>query len=81
MLERALLVPEVAILGFDGTHGTVWTVEDGVLHRRPVTFGERTLDSRLEITQGLVDGARVVSVLRPGLREGRWAKVTEAGAP
>lgn len=81
VLDRALLVPEVAIEGFDGTHGTVWTVEDGVLHRRPVTLGERTLDSRLEITQGLAEGARVVTVLRPGLREGRWAKVTEAGAP
>lgn len=81
VLDTALLVPEIAIERFDGTHGTVWTVEDGVLQRRPVTFGARTLDSRLEIIEGLPAGAEVVSSLVPGLREGRWARVSEARAP
>jgi HlyD family secretion protein len=81
VLDRALLVPEVAVEGFDGTLGRVWTVEDGELRRREVAFGHRTLDSRLEIVDGLPDGAQVVRALRAGLREGRAAAATEAGAP
>ncbi len=81
VLGEALLVPETAVAGFDGTHGTVWTVEGGELHRREVSFGLRTLDSRLEIVDGLPDGARVVSTLRPGLREGRGARLLEGAAP
>ena len=81
VLDKALLVPETAVESFDGTKGVVWSVEDGELRRREVTFGNRTLDSRLEITGDLPDGAQVVTVLRPGLREGRAAKVTEEAAP
>ncbi len=81
VLDTALLVPETAIENFDGTKGTVWTKEDGELQRREVDLGHRTLDSRLEITGGLPEGARVVSVLRPGLREGRAAKVLEEKSP
>lgn len=81
VLDKALLVPETAVESFDGTNGVVWSVEDGELRRREVTFGNRTLDSRLEITGDLPDGAQVVTVLRPGLREGRAAKVTEEAAP
>ncbi len=81
VLDKALLVPEMAVEGFDETHGTVWTVEDGHLRHREVAFGRRTLDSRLEIVGGLPKGARVVSTLRPGLREGRKAKFTENVAP
>ncbi len=80
-LDKALLVPETAIENFSGTKGTVWTVEDGKLRRREVTLGRRTLDSRLEITDGLPDGAYVVTVLRPGLREGRAARVQEGSWP
>jgi HlyD family secretion protein len=81
VLDNALLVPETAVEGFDGTKGTVWTVEDGELRRREVTFGNRTLDSRLEITGGPPDGAQIVTTLRSGLREGRAAKVMEQTAP
>jgi HlyD family secretion protein len=81
MLDEATLVPETAITNFDGTRGTVWTVEDGELHRRVVSLGRRTLDSRLEITGGMPEGADVVSTLRPGLREGRAAKVLEKTSP
>ncbi len=73
ILAEALLVPEIAVEHFDGARGIVWTVEDGVLHRRRVTFGHRTLDARLEVVGGLPEGALVVGRLRPGLREGRAA--------
>lgn len=75
VLDNAVLVPETAIENFDGIKGTVWTVEDGELQRRDVMFGHRTLDSKLEVTDGLPQGARVITALRPGLREGRAAKV------
>ncbi len=76
VLDKALLVPETAVEDFDEIHGMVWTIEDGKLHRRQVTFGHRTLDSRLEIIDGLPDGAHVVAVPRKGLREGRAARTT-----
>lgn len=81
VLGAALLVPETAITGFDGTHGTIWTIEDGELHRSKVAFGHRTLDSRLEIVDDLPNGTQVVTALRPGLREGRGARVLEGVAP
>jgi HlyD family secretion protein len=74
-LTDALLVPEIAISGFDGTEGTVWTVEDDRLHRRRVSFGQQTLDGRLEIVAGLPEGALVVGELRDGLREGRTVRI------
>ena len=81
ILDKAILVPEAAVEHFSGIRGMVWTVEDGELQRREVTFGQRTLDSRLEITGGLPEGARVVNRLRPGLREGRAAKILEETSP
>lgn len=81
VLDEALLVPETAIERFDGTHGIVWTVEEGELRRRRVAFGHRTLDSRLETISELPDGVRVIIGLPQGLREGRKAKVEEDTAP
>lgn len=82
VLDQAVLVPEVAVDGFDHSTGTVWTVEGGELQRRRVDFGQRTLDSRLEIVAGLPDGARVLKALPDGLRPGRAARIVEAeGAP
>jgi HlyD family secretion protein len=82
-LARAVLVPQTAVERFDGHRGTAWTVEDGRLARRALTFGRRTLDGRLEVTGGLPDGARVVAAAVPGLGEGRRADVagTLAGSP
>lgn len=74
VLKRALLVPETAVDLYDGAHGTVWTVESGSLQRRRVAFDHRTLDGRLELSGGLPEDTHVVAVLRPGLREGRWAR-------
>ncbi len=81
VLKDTILVPETAIETLNGATGTVWVVKDGSLHRRRVTFGERTLDSRLAVTDGLAPDARLVTVLSPGLREGRLARVADEEAP
>ncbi len=80
-LSNALLVPETAVLGFDGVSGIVWTVEDGELRQREVEFGERTLDARLRIVAGLASETLVVTDLLPGLREGRAATVRQEPRP
>jgi HlyD family secretion protein len=67
-LESANLVPQAAVVGLQGKHGIVWTVENGRLQQRPVMFGQRTLDGRLEIVDGLPNGAQVVVRLDSGLR-------------
>lgn len=76
-LPRAVLVPQVAVDRFDGRNGMVWTVEDGRLARRTLSFGRHTLDGRLEVTGGLPDGARPVVAAVSGLREGRRAAPLE----
>ena len=55
-LDKALLVPEAAVKGFDGSKGQVWTVENGRLRRRIVSFRHRTEDARLELVDGLPAG-------------------------
>ena len=74
-LDRALLVPEAAVQGFDGTTGTVWMVENGQLARRALTFRYRTEDARLEVVGGLPDQAQIVAAPGAGFREGRAARV------
>lgn len=81
VLDQALLVPETAITGFDGTKGTVWTVEEGELGQREVELGARTLDAEVAIVAGLPAGALVVAGQPRGLREGRRATVREDGRP
>ena len=76
-IDEALLVPEAAIEDLRDGAGTVWTVAKGRLARQPVTLGRHTLDGRHEITAGLPEGARVVDVLTPSLKEGRAAKIIE----
>lgn len=77
-LDKALLVPESAVHGYDGRQGRVWTVEAGRLHRRLVGFRHRTEDARLEISAGLPRDARVVARVVDGFREGRSARAIEA---
>ncbi len=79
-LETALLVPEAAVHGYDGRQGKVWIVTDGRLRQQEVQFRHRTEDSRLEIATGLPDGARVVTSLVAGLRDGRSARTSTAPA-
>jgi HlyD family secretion protein len=74
-LSHALLVPEAAIIDLSKHHGTVWTVEDGHLHKREVALGHRLLDGRYEITGGVPTKAMVITQLRSGLRVGRAATI------
>jgi HlyD family secretion protein len=76
--ESALMVPEVAITGFDGHRGTVWTVRDGHLARVQLTFGARDDRGRVEVTGGLPDGAAIVARPPQGAAEGRRARLSEA---
>ncbi len=80
-LQNARLVPEAAVTGYDGAKGTVWSVEDGRLSRRLVSFGHRTEDARLEIKDGLPRDAGVVAKLGTSLREGRRARAMLEGEP
>jgi HlyD family secretion protein len=77
-LDKALLVPEAAVQGYNGREGRVWTIEAGRLQRRLVKFRHRTEDARLEIAESLPAGVRVVSRIEGSFREGRSARVFEA---
>ncbi len=73
-LPEALLVPHTAFAEADARSGVLWTVEEGRLRRRRITFGHRTLDGQIEVpADALPPGAQVVAERRPGLREGRGA--------
>jgi HlyD family secretion protein len=80
-LAKATLVPEASVIGYDGSKGTVWTIENGRLARRLVSFGHRTEDARLEIAGGLPDSAAVVSKVGALLREGRAAQAMAEDRP
>lgn len=80
-LDKAILVPEAAVHGYDGREGKVWAVVDGRLRQIVVRFRHRTEDSRLEIVSGLPEGASVVSKLATGLREGRSVRPKPAAQP
>ena len=79
-LTDSLLVPEVAIQGFDGHQGRVWTLQDGRLVQMPLIFGHRTEDARVEVVSGLPNGAQIVASSVKGLAEGWMARVA-GGAP
>ncbi|QFG37603.1 HlyD family secretion protein [Paracoccus pantotrophus] len=74
----ALMVPELAITGFDGHRGTVWTVVDGRLTRAELTFGARDNRGRVEVIGGLPEGATIVARVPKGAAEGRRARIGEA---
>lgn len=76
-LGQALLVPEVAIEGFDGHQGRVWVVQGGRLAQVALIFGQRTEDARVEVVSGLPDGAEIVASPLKGVAEGRLARITE----
>jgi len=77
-LDKALLVPEAAVQGYDGRTGRVWTVEAGRLQRRVLNFRHRTEDARLEVAEAPPAGVQVVARIENGFREGRAARVIEA---
>jgi len=80
-LPRAVAVPQTAVTGLQDSRGTVWTVENGRLARRQVTFGHQLLDGRLLILEALPTGAAVVTAPVSGLRVGRAARIAEAPRP
>jgi HlyD family secretion protein len=73
----ALMVPEVAISGFDGHRGKVWLVRDGRLTQAELTFGARDDRGRAEVTGGLPDGALIVALPPRGVDEDRLARTAE----
>jgi HlyD family secretion protein len=76
--DTALMVPEVAIAGFDGFRGKVWTVQDGRLVRVELAFGARDDRGRIEVASGLPDGAQIVASPPQGASEGRLARIGDA---
>ena len=75
--DTALMVPEVAISGFDGHRGAVWLVQDGRLARADLTFGARDDRGRVEVTDGVPEGAAIVALPPKGMDEGRLARIAE----
>jgi HlyD family secretion protein len=80
-LRKARLVPEAAVIGYDGTKGTVWTVDEGRLKRRVVSFGHRTEDARIELTEPLPEGVQIVTTIDASFREGRAARALREAGP
>lgn len=75
-----LTLPLAAVQGPDGA-AQVWAIEGGALARRSVTLGRRSeAQGRVEIVSGLTPEAQVLAARFDGLREGRQARVAEAGA-
>ena len=72
---QALMVPELAITGFDGHRGTVWPLVDGRLARADLTFGARDDRGRVEVVGGLPDGAAIIARVPKGAAEGRRARI------
>ncbi|MGB5559719.1 MAG: efflux RND transporter periplasmic adaptor subunit [Paracoccaceae bacterium] len=75
-LTNALLVPEIAVQGFDGHQGSVWVVQNGRLAQVPLIFGHRTEDARVEVVSGLPEGAQIVASPIKALADGRLTRVT-----
>lgn len=78
MRENALMVPEVAVRGFDGFRGTVWLVQDGRLRAAELSFGARDDRGRVEVTGGLPEGAAIVAMPPKGADDGRLARIGNA---
>jgi HlyD family secretion protein len=86
LLPHAVLVQPSAVTDLHGDQGvggrgTVWTVENGHIARRQVSFGPALLDGRLPIIEGLPADAAVVAALAPGLWVGRAAQIAETSRP
>ncbi len=79
-LKQAVVVPQTAVADFTDSTGTVWTLENGRLAKRHVTFGPQLLDGRFPILSGLPDGAAAV-LPQSGLRVGERARAATANTP
>jgi HlyD family secretion protein len=78
VLPHTVSVQRTAISDLEDLRGTVWTVENGHLARRKVTFGPELRDGRLPVQDGLPADAAVVAIPASGLRVGRTARMAEA---
>jgi HlyD family secretion protein len=76
--DVALMVPELAISGYDGHHGAVWTVQAGRLAQAELTFGARDDRGRIEVTSELAKDVWIVAIPPKGATEGRLARVEAA---
>jgi HlyD family secretion protein len=76
--DSALMVPELAISGFDGFRGTVWAVQDRRLARLDLTFGARDDRGRIEVAGGLPDGVQIVANPPKGASAGRLSRIGDA---
>ena len=76
-LADALLVPLSAITDLTHDRGQVWTLQDGRLSEATLQFGLKTLDGRIEVVDGLPEGARIVVAPTAGLAAGRAAKAAQ----
>lgn len=75
-----LSLPDAAIQSSAGQH-EVWTLEAGVLRRRSVTLGRQdTAGGRIEVLEGLPEGAQVLAARYENLREGARALVVSSAA-
>lgn len=72
-------IPLRFVDSFDGRAGLIWALDNGRLARLRVQLGERLLDGRVEIADGLPAGAVPVADSRGGLRAGRAARAANAG--
>jgi HlyD family secretion protein len=72
---QALMVPEVAISGFDGHKGKVWIVQNNRLGRATLTFGARDDRGRVEVRGGLPERAVIVAFPPKGASEGRPVRI------
>lgn len=80
-LPQALLIPEIAITGFDGHNGRIWVAEGGRTRQVPVIFGHRTEDARVELVSGLPEGAQAITTPAKGLEDGRMIRISKGDTP
>lgn len=66
--ENALLIPEETLIP-SGKNISVFRVTDGIAHLTPVTTGRR-LEGRVEITEGLAQGDKVVTAGHTKIQDG-----------
>lgn len=85
-LAHSVPVPPAAVTAFaaddhGGGSGTVWTIENGRLMQRHVTFGPQLLDGSLPVVGGLPQNVQVVVSPLAGLKTGRAATVAKDATP
>jgi membrane fusion protein (multidrug efflux system) len=76
MHANALQVPRSSIVDDSGS-STVFVVEDDTAHRRPVVTGYAQ-NGFIEITDGLQDGEKIVTIGQAGLKQDAKVKVINA---